>query len=58
MTRHLASTCRKGGDPATIKSSPYDYQRRLACGERNDRPEAEWLASGTECNSRLINIPI
>jgi len=29
---------------------PYDYQRRLACGERNGRLEAE-------CNSRLINIP-
>ena len=42
---------------ATKKLSPYDYQRRLACGERNDRPEAEWLASDTECNSRLINIP-
>src|ERR1700759_2206253 len=38
-------------------NSPYDYQRRLACGDRNDRSEAEWLASGTECNSRLINIP-
>jgi CRISPR-associated endonuclease/helicase Cas3 len=37
--------------------SPYDYQCRLACGERNDRPEADWLASGTECNSQLINIP-
>jgi CRISPR-associated endonuclease/helicase Cas3 len=42
---------------ATKKPSPYDFQRRLACGERNDRPEAEWLDSGTECNSRLINIP-
>jgi CRISPR-associated endonuclease/helicase Cas3 len=42
---------------ATKKPSPYDFQRRLACGERNDRPEAEWLAGGTECNSRLINIP-
>lgn len=42
---------------ATKKPSPYDYQRRVACGERNGRPEAEWLASGTECNSRLINIP-
>lgn len=37
--------------------APYDYQRRVACGERNGRPEAEWLASGTECNSRLINVP-
>ncbi len=36
---------------------PYDYQRRFACGERDDRPEVEWLASGTGCNSRLINIP-
>ena len=42
---------------ATTNLSPYDYQRRVACGERNGRPEAEWLASGTECNSRLINIP-
>ena len=42
---------------ATKKTSPYDYQRRLACGERNGRPEAEWLASSTECKSRLINIP-
>jgi len=40
---------------ATKKPSPYDYQRRLACGERNNRPEAEWLASSTECNARLIN---
>jgi CRISPR-associated endonuclease/helicase Cas3 len=38
-------------------NTPYDYQCRLACGERNDRPEDEWLAGGTECNSRLINIP-
>ena len=36
---------------------PYDYQRRLACGERTTRPEAEWLAGGTTCHSRLINIP-
>lgn len=42
---------------ATKKSSPYDYQRRVACGERNGRLEAEWLASGAECNSRSINIP-
>jgi CRISPR-associated endonuclease/helicase Cas3 len=66
---------------ATGKPAPYDYQCRLACGERNgclesqwlannvlgascpqikhrnDRPEAEWLTNGTECQSRLINIP-
>ena len=41
----------------TKQPSPYDYQCRLACGERNARPEAEWLAAGTECHSRLINIP-
>ena len=29
---------------------PYDYQRRLACDERNERLEAE-------CNSQLINVP-
>jgi CRISPR-associated endonuclease/helicase Cas3 len=37
--------------------SPYDYQRRLACGERDGRTEDEWLTSGTECHSRLIDIP-
>jgi CRISPR-associated endonuclease/helicase Cas3 len=37
--------------------SPYDYQRRLACGEREGRTEDEWLTSGTECHSRLIDIP-
>ena len=42
---------------ATGGNTPYDYQRRIACGERNDRIEVEWMASGTECNSRLINIP-
>src|SRR5665213_2665148 len=42
---------------AVTRNLPYDFQRRLACGERNGRPEAEWLASGTECNSHLINIP-
>lgn len=38
-------------------NSPYDYQRRLACGERSNCAEVEWLASGTPCQSRLINIP-
>ena len=42
---------------ATGKPEPYDYQRRLACGERNGRAEAEWLADGITCNSQLINIP-
>jgi CRISPR-associated endonuclease/helicase Cas3 len=45
---------------ATEKPSPYDYQRRLACGKRNGHPEdseAKWLAGGTTCQSQLINIP-
>jgi CRISPR-associated endonuclease/helicase Cas3 len=37
---------------------PFDYQCRLACGERlPGETEAQWLAGGTDCNSRLINIP-
>ncbi len=37
---------------------PYDYQRRLACGERLDAAnEEQWLRRGTGCRSQLINIP-
>ncbi len=36
---------------------PFDYQCRLACGERKGRVEAEWLDNGTDCRSQLINIP-
>jgi CRISPR-associated endonuclease/helicase Cas3 len=39
------------------KFAPFDYQRRLACGEKDNRREEEWLRSGTELKSRLINIP-
>jgi len=35
--------------------SPYPYQIRLACGQCG--PENDWLASGTPCQSRLIDIP-
>ena len=36
----------------------YDYQRRLGCGYRLEgEPEPRWLSRGTECASRLINIP-
>jgi len=42
---------------ATDHDHPHDYQRRLACGEREDKSDAEWLCSGTECTSRLISIP-
>jgi CRISPR-associated endonuclease/helicase Cas3 len=38
-------------------NDPYDYQRRLACGERGSRAENEWLSGGTDCTSRLISIP-
>ena len=49
---------------------PFEYQCRLACGEQptadplqpfNDStlqpPQADWLRSGMECKSRLLNIP-
>jgi len=36
---------------------PYEYQRRLACGENGGRSEAEWLADGSDCKSLLISIP-
>jgi CRISPR-associated endonuclease/helicase Cas3 len=37
---------------------PYDYQKRLACGERREgEPEAEWLSHGATCQSRLISVP-
>lgn len=35
----------------------YDYQRRLACGEQDGRPDSEWLRGGTGCRSQLIDIP-
>jgi len=42
---------------ATGKPQPYDYQRRLACGEKGTRSEEEWNRTGAACESRLINIP-
>jgi CRISPR-associated endonuclease/helicase Cas3 len=37
---------------------PFEDQCRLACGERQPgETEAQWLAHGTPCESRLINIP-
>lgn len=38
-------------------NTPYDYQSRLACGERGEKTEADWLSAGTGCASRLISIP-
>jgi len=42
-------------DEATF--CPFEYQQRLACGERAERNDRDWLASGTDCKSRLIDIP-
>jgi len=42
---------------ATGKPQPYDYQRRLACGEKGTRSEEEWNRAGAACESRLIHIP-
>ena len=36
---------------------PYDYQARLACGERGTKTDSEWLGSTGPCESRLITIP-
>jgi CRISPR-associated endonuclease/helicase Cas3 len=41
-----------------IETGPFDYQCRLACGEqKQDEPVAEWLSHGTDCQSKLIDIP-
>lgn len=42
---------------ATGGNTPYDYQRRLACGERGTLTDAAWFAAGIACQSQLINIP-
>lgn len=43
---------------AATDHKPYDYQCRLACGERRaDEARETWLAHGTGCRSQLINIP-
>jgi hypothetical protein len=34
---------------ATGHSQPFDYQYSLACGDRGDPSEEEWLRSGTAC---------
>jgi len=37
---------------ATLGNTPFDYQCRLACGDRDNKSEEQWLASGTLCVSR------
>lgn len=36
---------------------PYDYQKRLACGERSGRRCHDWLSDGTACRSILVDVP-
>jgi CRISPR-associated endonuclease/helicase Cas3 len=41
-----------------ITTGPFDYQRRLACGEKRlNETDQEWVSHGTVCESKLINIP-
>ena len=43
---------------AATGNTPYNYQCRLACGEKQAREsESVWLSHGVRCESRLINIP-
>ena len=42
---------------ATGAPAPYGYQCRLACGDAADPDRPEMLQAGTDCPSRLINIP-
>lgn len=44
---------------ATNGSTPYDYQRRLACGEPapSQISNAPSAMHGVPCQSQLINIP-
>jgi hypothetical protein len=42
---------------ATVGNTPFGYQCRLACGDRDNRSEEQRLASGTLAASRLITIP-
>lgn len=42
---------------ATGGLDPFDYQRHLACGERDGRSKEDWLSSDANCRSLLINVP-
>lgn len=43
---------------ATGKSEPYNYQCRLACGERNQSENRDlWLSRGAQPVNTIINIP-
>ena len=46
------------GDNPAPGHDPYDYQKRLACGEQQSgEPRDSWLQHGADCRSALINIP-
>jgi CRISPR-associated endonuclease/helicase Cas3 len=46
------------GRRATEGLAPFDYQRRLACGECPERgDERKWLSGGVDGRSLLINVP-
>ena len=36
---------------------PHEYQKRLACGERRERHNDDWLSDGNTCESVLIDVP-
>lgn len=42
---------------ATGMPSPYAYQCRLACGDNADPQQPKTLRSGSNCESKLINVP-
>src|SRR6266542_1590206 len=43
---------------AATGHKPFDYQCRLACGDRPPgEADADWLSGDTACESKLINIP-
>lgn len=42
----------------TGDKTPFEYQCKLACGERKEgESESEWLSHGTKCETTLIKVP-
>ena len=37
--------------------NPHEYQKRIACGERNQLSDDAWMLKGSACNSMLIDAP-
>jgi CRISPR-associated endonuclease/helicase Cas3 len=43
---------------ATGKDEPFDYQCRLACGNKGEmKDNTKWLSQGSQTQSLIINIP-